>query len=46
VRRIAADVESRLGLPVKVTGTINRGTIELKYSSQDDLERVCAKLVS
>jgi ParB family transcriptional regulator, chromosome partitioning protein len=46
LRRIAAEVESKVGLPVKVTGTINRGTIELKYSSQDDLERVCAKLVS
>jgi ParB family chromosome partitioning protein len=46
LRRIAADLESRLGLPIKVNGTINRGTIEVKYSSQDDLERVCAKLVS
>jgi ParB family chromosome partitioning protein len=46
LRAIAADVESTLGLPVKVSGTINRGTIELRYSSQGDLERVCAKLVS
>ena len=45
LRRIAAEVESKLGLPVKVTGTINRGTIEIRYSSQEDLERVCAKLV-
>jgi ParB family transcriptional regulator, chromosome partitioning protein len=46
LRRLAAEMESKVGLPVKVTGTINRGTIELKYSSQEDLERVCAKLVS
>jgi ParB family chromosome partitioning protein len=46
LRRLAAEIESKVGLPVKVTGTINRGTIELKYSSQEELERVCAKLVS
>jgi ParB family transcriptional regulator, chromosome partitioning protein len=46
LRRIAAEVETKLALPVKVTGTINRGTIEIRYSSQEDLERVCAKLVS
>jgi ParB family chromosome partitioning protein len=45
LRRLAAEMESKLGLPVKVTGTNNRGTIELKYSSQEELERVCAKLV-
>jgi ParB family transcriptional regulator, chromosome partitioning protein len=43
---IAAEVESKLGLPVKVTGTINRGLVELRYSSREELERVCAKLVS
>ena len=46
LRRIAAEVESRLGLPVKVAGTMNRGTVELRYSSREELERVCAKLVS
>ncbi len=46
LRRIAAEVESKLGLPVKVTGTFNRGTVELRYSSREELERVCAKLVS
>jgi ParB family chromosome partitioning protein len=46
LRRIGAEVESKLGLPVKVKGTINRGTFEVRYSSQEDLERVCAKLVS
>ena len=46
LRAIAADVESSLGLPVKVTGTLNRGTIEVRYSSREELERVCAKLVS
>jgi ParB family transcriptional regulator, chromosome partitioning protein len=43
---IAADVESKLGLPIKLTGTLNRGKIDLKYSSREELERVCAKLLS
>jgi len=42
---IAANVESNLGVPVKITGTLNRGKIELRYSSREELERVCAKLV-
>ena len=46
LRAIAADVESRLGLPIKLTGTLNRGKIELRYSSREELERVCAKLLS
>jgi len=46
LRRIAAEAESRLGVPVKITGTLKRGKIELRYSSQEELERVCAKLVS
>jgi ParB family chromosome partitioning protein len=46
LRHIAADVESRLAVPVKITGTINRGKVELRYSSREELERVCAKLVS
>jgi ParB family chromosome partitioning protein len=46
LRAIAADVESSLGLPVKVTGSLNRGKFELRYSSREELERVCAKLVS
>jgi hypothetical protein len=45
LRGIAADVESNLGVPVKITGTLNRGKIELRYSSREELERVCAKLV-
>jgi ParB family chromosome partitioning protein len=45
LRSIAADVESSLGVPVKITGTLNRGKIELRYSSREELERVCAKLV-
>ena len=44
--RLAASAESRLGVPVKITGSLKRGTIELRYSSQEELERVCAKLVS
>ena len=46
LRALAGDVESSLGVPVKVTGSLNRGTVELRYSSREELERVCAKLVS
>jgi len=46
LRAIAADIESKLGLPIKLTGSLNRGKIELRYSSREELERVCAKLVS
>ena len=46
LRRIAAEAESRLGVPVKISGSLKRGKIELRYSSQEELERVCAKLVS
>jgi len=46
LRAIAADVESKLGLPIKLTGTMNRGKIDVKYSSREELERVCAKLLS
>jgi ParB family chromosome partitioning protein len=43
---IAADIESSLGLPIKVAGSLNRGKLEIRYSSREELERVCAKLVS
>ena len=46
LRAIAADVESSLGLPIKLSGSLNRGRIEVRYSSREELERVCAKLVS
>src|SRR2546425_2090986 len=46
LRAIAADVESSLGVPVTLTGNLNRGKVELRYSSREELERVCAKLVS
>ena len=46
LRAIAADVESSLGLPVSLSGTLNRGKIELRYSSREELELLCAKLVS
>ena len=46
LRAIAADVESTLGVPVALTGNLNRGRIELRYSSREELERVCAKLTS
>ena len=46
LRAIAADVESSLGVPVKISGSLNRGKIEIRYASREELERVCAKLVS
>ena len=46
LRAIASDIEQKLGLPIKFTGSLNRGKIELRYSSREELERVCAKLVS
>jgi ParB family chromosome partitioning protein len=45
LRNVAANIESNIGIPVKITGTLNRGKIELRYSSREELERVCAKLV-
>jgi ParB family chromosome partitioning protein len=45
LRALAADVETRLGIPTKITGSMNRGKLELRYSSREELERVCAKLV-
>jgi len=46
LRAIAADVESSLGLPIKLSGSLHRGKLEVRYSSREELERVCAKLVS
>jgi len=46
MRALAADIESTLGLPIKVSGTMNRGKVELRYSTREELERVCAKLLS
>jgi len=46
LQALAADIESSIGLPIKLTGSMNRGHMELKYSSREELERVCAKLVS
>ena len=46
LRALAADIESSLGLPIKLTGSLNRGQLEVRYSSREELERVCAKLVS
>ena len=46
LRAIGAGIESKLGLPIKLTGSLNRGKIELRYSSREELERVCAKLLS
>jgi ParB family transcriptional regulator, chromosome partitioning protein len=46
LRAIGSGIESKLGLPMKLTGSLNRGKIELRYSSREELERVCAKLLS
>jgi ParB family chromosome partitioning protein len=46
LRTVAAEAESKLGVPVKISGSLNRGKIVLRYSSREELERVCAKLVS
>ena len=46
LRALAADVEAKLGVPAKITGGMNRGKVELRYSSREELERVCAKLVN
>jgi ParB family chromosome partitioning protein len=46
LRTVGADIEAKLGLPVKLTGTLHRGRIELRYSSREEMERVCAKLLS
>lgn len=46
LRALGSDIESSLGIPVKLSGTMIRGTLQLRYSSREELERVCAKLVS
>ncbi len=46
LRAIAAGIETSLALPIRLTGSLNRGKIELRYSSREELERVCAKLLS
>jgi ParB family chromosome partitioning protein len=45
LRALAADMEMKLGLPTKIAGSINRGKLEVRYSTREELERVCAKLV-
>jgi ParB family chromosome partitioning protein len=45
LRALGADIESTLGLPIKLIGTMRRGKIELRYSTREELERVCAKLL-
>jgi ParB family transcriptional regulator, chromosome partitioning protein len=46
LRALAGDVEAKLGVPAKITGSMSRGKVELRYSSREELERVCAKLVN
>lgn len=45
LRALATDVEAGLGVPTKISGSMNRGKVEIRYSSREELERVCAKLV-
>ncbi len=45
LRALAADLEARLGVPARIAGSMNRGKLEIRYSSREELERVCAKLV-
>lgn len=45
LRALAAEIETKLSLPAKITGSTNRGKLEIRYSSHEELERVCAKLV-
>jgi ParB family chromosome partitioning protein len=44
LRALASEVETKLSLPTKITGSMNRGKLEIRYSSREELERVCAKL--
>jgi ParB family chromosome partitioning protein len=46
LRSLASDIETRLGLPAKINGSMNRGKVELTYSSRQELELVCAKLLT
>jgi len=45
LRELAARIEAALGLPVRFRGTVKRGKLEFRYSSNEELERLCAKLV-
>jgi ParB family transcriptional regulator, chromosome partitioning protein len=45
LRALGAQIEASVGVPAQIAGTINRGKVELRYSSREELERVCAKLV-
>ena len=46
LRALGAEIESKLGLPIRFSGTGNRGRLQIRYSSREELERVCAKLVT
>jgi ParB family chromosome partitioning protein len=45
LRALAAQIEASIGIPTKIVGSAHRGKVELRYSSREELERVCAKLV-
>lgn len=45
LRALGAQIEASVGVPAMIAGTMNRGKVELRYSSREELERVCAKLV-
>jgi ParB family chromosome partitioning protein len=46
LHNLASEMERTLGVPVRFKGSMNRGTLQLRYSSREELERVCAKLLS
>jgi ParB family transcriptional regulator, chromosome partitioning protein len=46
LQKLAADLQSALGLEVKVTGSLRRGRIALSYNSKEELQGVYDKLTS
>ncbi|MDQ6919409.1 MAG: ParB/RepB/Spo0J family partition protein [Candidatus Dormibacteraeota bacterium] len=46
LQKIATDLESALGLGVKVTGSLRRGRVTVTYNSKEDLQRLYDKLTS
>lgn len=46
LRSLGGQLEATLGLPVRFKGSGKRGRLEIVYSSREELERVCAKLLS
>jgi len=46
LQKLAAELESALGLEVKVTGSLRRGRITLSYKSKEELQGLYGKLTS